>query len=104
MEIFRFAHPEYFWGLWLIPLFTLLFIWSRYRRRAALKKFAFPETLALLMPNASGSRPVFKFVILMAALALFVSGLAAISKCSRAELASPRSRKIFPHATRVRAA
>ncbi len=85
MEIFRFAHPEYFWGLWLIPLFTLLFIWSRYRRRAALKKFAFPETLALLMPNASGSRPVFKFVILMAALALFITGAARPQSGSRLE-------------------
>jgi Ca-activated chloride channel homolog len=76
MEMFRFAHIEYLWGLSAIPLLTLIFIWSRYARKRALKRFGTPETIAELMPFASRNRPVVKFFLLMLALACFITGIA----------------------------
>ncbi|WP_372650924.1 VWA domain-containing protein [Draconibacterium sp.] len=76
MEIFRFGHIEYLWGLLIIPLLALFFAWSRISRRRALKKFGQQEILAQLMPYSSGNRPVVKFIILMLALAFFIVGIA----------------------------
>lgn len=74
--MFRFANIEYLWGLLLIPLLALFFVWSRISRRRALKKFGQQEILGQLMPYSSGNRPVVKFIILMLALAFFVVGIA----------------------------
>jgi Ca-activated chloride channel homolog len=76
MEMFRFAHPEYFWALILIPVLTALFILARIQRKNALKKFGDLEILKYLMPFASGSRPVIKFILIMLALAMFIAGIA----------------------------
>ncbi|SET96789.1 Ca-activated chloride channel family protein [Draconibacterium orientale] len=76
MEMFRFANIEYLWGLLLIPLLALFFVWSRISRRRALKKFGQQEILGQLMPYSSGNRPVVKFIILMLALAFFIVGIA----------------------------
>lgn len=76
MEIFRFGNIEYLWGLLLIPLLTLFFIWSRISRKQALKKFGQQEILNYLMPYSSKNRPVFKFLLVMLALAFFIVGIA----------------------------
>jgi len=76
MEMFRFAHIEYLWGLLIIPLLFLFFIWSRISRQRALKRFGNEQTIKELMPFASKSRPAFKFFILMLALAFFITGAA----------------------------
>ncbi|WP_319478901.1 VWA domain-containing protein [uncultured Draconibacterium sp.] len=76
MEMFRFGNIEYLWGLLIIPLLALFFVWSRISRRRALKKFGQQEILGQLMPYSSGNRPVVKFIILMLALAFFIVGIA----------------------------
>jgi Ca-activated chloride channel family protein len=76
MEMFRFGNIEYLWGLLVIPLLILFFIWSRITRKRALKKFGQQEILGQLMPSSSKNRPRFKFLILMLALAFFITGLA----------------------------
>lgn len=76
MEMFRFANPEYLWGLLAIPLLILFFIASRLARKRAIKKFGSENLMGYLMPFASKSRPVFKFVILLLALTSFITGLA----------------------------
>ncbi len=76
MEMFRFGNSEYLWGLLLIPLLTVVFIWARIARRRALKRFGNESLLSRLMPYASKSRPVFKFILLMLALAFFIVGVA----------------------------
>ena len=76
MEMFRFGNIEYLWALLLIPVFTVIFIWSRILRRKALRKFGNLSLLSELMPFSSDSRPVLKFVILMLALAFFITGMA----------------------------
>jgi Ca-activated chloride channel homolog len=76
MEMFRFAHIEYLWGLLIIPILALFFIWSRYMRKQALRRFGNNQTIKDLMPLASKSRPAFKFILLMLALAFFIAGAA----------------------------
>ncbi|WP_321346285.1 VWA domain-containing protein [uncultured Draconibacterium sp.] len=76
MEMFRFANIEYLWGLLIIPLLAVFFVWSRISRRRALKKFGQQEILGQLMPYSSGNRPVVKFITLMLALAFFIVGIA----------------------------
>ncbi|SHJ27395.1 Ca-activated chloride channel family protein [Tangfeifania diversioriginum] len=76
MEMFRFANIELLWGLLIIPLLALIFAWSRIARKRALKRFGKQETISVLMPFTSKSRPVFKFIMLMLALAFFIVGAA----------------------------
>ncbi len=76
MEMFRFENSEYLWGLLIIPLLTFFFIWSRIARKKALRSFGSEEILNFLMPFASKNRPVFKFLILMLALAFIIIGIA----------------------------
>jgi Ca-activated chloride channel family protein len=76
MDIFRFAHIDYLWGLLIIPFLTLIFIWSRYTRKRALRRFGNEQVITELMPFVSKNRPVFKFLLLMVALGLFIAGAA----------------------------
>ncbi|MBW6533592.1 MAG: VWA domain-containing protein [Mariniphaga sp.] len=74
--MFRFAHIEFLWGLLIIPLLALFFIWARFARKRALKRFGTLQTITELMPFVSKNRPVFKFLLLMLALAFFIVGAA----------------------------
>ena len=76
MEMFRFANIEFLWWLLIIPLLTLFFMWSRYSRKRALRRFGRQQILFELMPFVSKNRPVFKFFLLMLALAFFIVGAA----------------------------
>jgi Ca-activated chloride channel family protein len=63
MNMFRFAHIEFLWGLLLIPVLILIFWLSRRFRLSSLQKFGNPEILNELMPDFSGNRPVLKFIL-----------------------------------------
>jgi len=76
MEMFRFGSPGYLYALLLIPALIALFIFFRIQRRKAIREFGNPEILAPLMPGVSTSRPIWKFAILMLALAFLITGLA----------------------------
>jgi Ca-activated chloride channel homolog len=76
MESFRFAHPEYFYLLLVIPVFTLFFILSRINRRRSLRLFGDNALISQLMPSVSTSRPIIKFIIWMMALGFIITGLA----------------------------
>ena len=66
--MFRFANPEYLYLLSIVPLLILWFIYTVYRKRAALKKFGDPALLVHLMPGASKGRPQVKFYLLLLAI------------------------------------
>jgi Ca-activated chloride channel family protein len=74
--MFRFANPEYFWLLAVIPLLAGVFALSAWRRRVRLERFADPATLPALIPDASPARYFTKFLFLVAAVALTVVALA----------------------------
>ncbi len=59
--MFRFAHPEYFFLLIVVPVLIGTFLYTQALKKRRLKKFGDPELLAELMPNVSYRRPVVKF-------------------------------------------
>jgi Ca-activated chloride channel family protein len=76
MESFRFAHPEYFYFLLVIPVFTLFFIISRINRYRSLRQFGDHALVSQLMPSVSVSRPIIKFILWMLALGFIITSLA----------------------------
>ncbi|MBN2650288.1 MAG: VWA domain-containing protein [Prolixibacteraceae bacterium] len=74
--MFRFANQEYLWALLIIPVLTVIYFIFRIKRRKALEQFGSPEILEPLMPNASKTRPGWKFTIILLAISLLIVGLA----------------------------
>ena len=70
--MFRFANIEMLWWLITIPVFVISYIITTRRKRRQLIAFGDPELMAQLMPDASKSRPIVKFALLMAALVLLI--------------------------------
>lgn len=69
--MFQFEEPAYLYLLLLLPVLALLYWYSNYRRRRAIRKFGDPELMAMLMPDVSKYRPDVKFGIIWLVVALF---------------------------------
>ena len=74
--MFRFEDPIYLYLLVLIPILALIRFISYRNQRKRLRKFGDPSLLKALMPDVSRFRPLVKFWILEAALALLIVMLA----------------------------
>ena len=70
--MFRFANIEMLWWLITIPVFVIAYIIITKRKQRQLMEFGDPELMAQLMPDASKSRPIVKFTLLMVALVLLI--------------------------------
>ena len=70
--MFRFATPEYFYLLLILPLLWGVHLLSARARRRAIERFGDPATVSELMPEASTARPRYKFVLFSAAVLLLV--------------------------------
>ena len=60
------------WWLITIPVFVIAYIIITKRKQRQLMEFGDPELMAQLMPDASKSRPIVKFTLLMVALVLLI--------------------------------
>ena len=60
------------WWLITIPVFVIAYIILTKRKQRQLMEFGDPELMAQLMPDASKSRPIVKFTLLIVALALLI--------------------------------
>ena len=60
------------WWLITIPVFVITYIIITKRKQRQLIEFGDPELMEQLMPDASKSRPIIKFTLLMVALALLI--------------------------------
>ena len=74
--MFRFESPIYLWLLLLIPVMALIRFWYIRNRKRRLKRFGDPTLVEDLMQGVSKYRPMVKFWLLQAALALLVFMLA----------------------------
>ncbi len=74
--MFRFATPEYFYLLLVLPLWVALYLYAVRRRRRALDRFGLRTTLRELMPEASPRRIRNKFILFVVAWGLIVVALA----------------------------
>ena len=70
--MFRFANIEMLWWLLTIPVFVVVYIIATRRKRRQLIEFGDPELMVQLMPDASKSRPIVKFSLIMVALTLLI--------------------------------
>ena len=70
--MFRFANIEMLWWLITIPVFVIAYIVYTKRKQRQLTEFGDPELMAQLMPDASKSRPIWKFGMLIVALILLI--------------------------------
>ena len=70
--MFRFANIEMLWWLLTIPVLVVAYIAYTKRKRRQLMEFGDPELMSQLMPDASKSRPIWKFCLLMVALILLI--------------------------------
>ena len=85
MQLFRFSNPEYLYLLLLLPVMIALFIINEFRRKNSLKKLGETTLINRLIPEISGIRPVFKFLIQLLALSAAVIMLAKPQFGSRIE-------------------
>lgn len=74
--MFRFAHPEYLFLFFVIPILVGLFVNSSIQKRRKIKQFGSPELLAALMPNVSFIRPKVKFYMQLVAIICMIIVLA----------------------------
>jgi len=74
--MFRFEHTEILYGLLLIPVFILVFWIMTKWKSISLKAFGEVSIIHKLLPEASGIRPIFKFIMLIFAYTFLVIGLA----------------------------
>ena len=70
--MFRFANIEMLWWLIAIPVYVIAYIVMTKRKERQLKAFGDPELMAQLMPDASKSRPIWKFCLMLVALVLLI--------------------------------
>ena len=68
MQLFRFANPEYMYLLLLLPVLILLFVINEIRKKKALKRLGEGNLVSRLIPEMSGFRPVFKFIVQLVAI------------------------------------
>lgn len=74
--MFRFAHPQYFYLLLLIPVLAALYfwVWRDYRRRLSL--FGDNALIRSLMPEAAPHKALVKYCLVTVAVAVLVFALA----------------------------
>ncbi|GAB4295845.1 MAG: VWA domain-containing protein [Ignavibacteriaceae bacterium] len=70
--MFRFAHPEYLYALYLVPLFIILFWFTYKRRKILIKRFVSESLQDVLLPDFSRMKTVLKFILYLGAIVLII--------------------------------
>ncbi|OAV65227.1 hypothetical protein Barb6XT_02494 [Bacteroidales bacterium Barb6XT] len=70
--MFRFAHPEFLYLLFVLPALIGLYVYAIARKRAAVRKYGNPTLLKELMPEVSHKRQALKFWLSFAAVATVI--------------------------------
>jgi Ca-activated chloride channel family protein len=70
--MFRFAHPEYLYGLAILPLIVLLYIFMQAWKKRARQRFADQNLFDQLTSMHSKSKPLFKLLLLTGGITLII--------------------------------
>ena len=70
--MFRFAHPEFLYLLFVLPVLALFYIYAFMQKRKAIKRYGNLELLAVLMPDVSTKRQHLKFILSFVAITVMV--------------------------------
>ena len=84
-NVLRFEHPEYLYWLAIIPVLLIIYILIRLRQDKVFKRFAHVEMREYLVPQRSGRRSVFKFIVFLLMIAFLILGLANLQSGSKME-------------------
>ncbi len=84
-NILRFEHPEYLYGLLVIPILVAIFIIIRIINKREFSKFADSKFFNLLIPLASRSRSNIKFIIFLLVIVLGIFAAANLQSGSKME-------------------
>ena len=84
-NVLRFEHPEYLYCLLIIPVLIIIYILIRLRQDKVFKRFADVEMRNYLVPQRSGRRSVFKFIVFLLMVACLILGLANLQSGSKME-------------------
>ena len=78
--------PVLLFGLWLVPLIALAYLYAHRKRRATARKFADEAMVARLMPGFDGTRIGIKAAILMLSVVCLIVSLALAGSWCRCEI------------------
>lgn len=70
--MFRFAHPDFLYLLFLVPTLVVFFFYVCLAKRRAIKRYGNPALLAQLMPEVSPARQHLKFWLLSGAITMVI--------------------------------
>ena len=84
-NVLRFEHPEYLYWLIVIPVLIIIYILICIRQDRNFKKFADVGMRGYLVPQRSGRRDVFKFVVFLLSVSFLIVGLANLQSGSKME-------------------
>lgn len=73
--MYQIEHPEYFYALFLLPIFVLFFLVGNLRKKRLQKKIN-ADLLTRLSPNYSNFKPLLKFLFLLVGFVFMVVALA----------------------------
>ena len=70
--MFRYAHTEYLYLLFILPALFIFFIYVESARKRAIKKYGTPELISSLMPEASPKRMRLKYFLMLLAITVVI--------------------------------
>ena len=84
-NVLRFEHPEYLYGLLIIPLLIIIYILFRLGQKRRFERFAQIGMRDYLVPTHSNRRANFKFVVFLLIVACSILALANLQSGSKME-------------------
>jgi Ca-activated chloride channel homolog len=75
MEMFKFEYPVLVWLFLTLPFVAFFFFLMRHKKKKAILRFGSEGLVRRLSPDASLSRPIIRFVLLITALACLIMGV-----------------------------
>jgi Ca-activated chloride channel family protein len=84
----RFENIDFLYGLFLLPLFVVVYFIFRSIRKRKLSALGDLNLLSILTPNVSDIKPLIKFAIMMIAMELLILGVANLQVGTKVEKAT----------------
>ena len=93
--MFRYAHPEYLYLLFIVPALFILYVFIKRAGKKAVERYGTPELIASLMPEASSKRRRWKFYYLIVAVTALIFMIAGPQFGSKLETVKRRGIEVM---------